>query len=431
MMLTLLLAAVILIQLAVIGVLLVRRGGVAQAREQAMRSAEELRAILQASPNGIAVIRGRHFEVCNAALETLYGYGHGEMIGQPTRIVYPSDEVHQTFGAAAYAAVKRGEIFIGEEDSVKKNGEHFWIRLVAAALDKTDPNTGLVAVFEDVTERRAAEQEMRRARELAEEAARTKTDFLANMSHELRTPLNAILGMSYLALKTELTPRQQDYMAKIQHAGQHLIDVIDDILDFSKIETGQLRVERAQVDLNRVLETAIAPNKANAAAKGLDMVVDVALDVPRNLIGDPGRLGRILNNYLTNAVKFTEAGGIAIAVRVVEDHGTDLMLKFDVTDTGIGLTRDQIANLFQSFVQVDTSTTRKFGGLGLGLVISKRLAELMGGSVGVESEPDKGSTFWFTARLHRGEQRWAPGTGGDPAAAADGFVVENQSSRSN
>jgi two-component system, sensor histidine kinase and response regulator len=250
-----------------------------------------------------------------------------------------------------------------------------------------------------IAELETKESQLRVLKEAAETATRMKSDFLANMSHEIRTPMNGIIGMAHLALTTDLTPKQRDYVTKIQQSGQHLLGIINDILDFSKIEAGRLSVERTEVQLDEVLENVASLIAAKAGAKGLEFVFDVAPDVPTSLIGDPLRLAQILINYANNAVKFTDTGEIVLRIRRVEERDGDLMLRFEIQDTGIGITPEQTARLFQSFSQADTSTTRKYGGTGLGLAISKRLAELMGGAVGVESVPGKGSTFWFTALL--------------------------------
>ena len=261
---------------------------------------------------------------------------------------------------------------------------------------------GAIGTFVDITDRQRAEQELRRAKELAEESTALKSNFLANMSHEIRTPMNAIIGMSHLALKSGLSDRQHDYVSKIQQAGQHLLGVINDILDFSKIEAGKLVVEKHPFALDHMLDSVADVVGYKAGAKGLELVCDVAPDVPPNLIGDSLRMGQILINFANNAIKFTERGEISIAVRLMESEGSRVLLRFEVRDTGIGLTPEQMGRLFQSFQQADTSTTRRYGGTGLGLAICKSLAELMGGEVGVESIFGQGSTFWVTVPLERG-----------------------------
>jgi two-component system sensor histidine kinase/response regulator len=363
---------------------------------------EEEAAILDSASVGIVVMKGRRIVRANRRMDEMFGYDPGEQIGQFTRIWYCTDEDWAATGQEVREQVWRGLTHQRIQEVRRRDGSRFWARMSGRAIDMTDPAKGMVGIIEDITAERAAAEEMKRARALAEEAVRVKSDFLANMSHEIRTPMNAIVGMAYLTLQTSLTERQRDYLTKIQAASQHLLGIINDILDISKIEAGKLVIEHVGFSLDRVLDNVTGLIAEKTAEKGLELIVDVAGNVPGELIGDPLRLGQILINFANNAVKFTERGEVTIRVRLAEMLEEGPCLRFSVTDTGIGITDDQRGRLFRSFEQADSSTTRKFGGTGLGLAISKRLAELMGGEVGVDSIPGVGSTFWFTARLGRG-----------------------------
>ena len=292
-----------------------------------------------------------------------------------------------------------------------QDGRFLWVNdEIQIVLDEAGKPREVVGSWSDITLRKAAEEEASAARDrelLAEESTRMKSEFLANMSHEIRTPINAVIGMSHLALKTDLDARQRDYVSKIRQAGQHLLGLINDILDFSKIEAGKLSLDRVDFSLEALLANVANLIGQKATEKGLELMFDVPADVPDGLSGDSLRLAQIVINYANNAVKFTEKGDVVVGVRVVERSEEDVLMRFEVRDTGIGLTPEQIGRMFQSFQQADNSTSRRFGGTGLGLAISKQLAELMDGEVGVESEYGKGSTFWFTARLgiDRGQVR--------------------------
>ncbi len=240
---------------------------------------------------------------------------------------------------------------------------------------------------------------LRRAQLVADEANQTKSAFLANMSHEIRTPMNAVIGLAYLALKTDLTAKQRDYVAKIHTAGNSLLGIINDILDFSKIEAGKLDIESVDFNLEEVMRGVTTVTLQKAYDKGLEFLVDIPKTVPLDLVGDPLRLSQVLTNVINNAVKFTERGEIHLKAALVEQVNEEAVLRFTVRDTGPGMTREQCAKLFQPFTQADMSTTRKHGGTGLGLTISKTLVEMMGGGIGLESEPGVGTTFFFTVRM--------------------------------
>jgi two-component system sensor histidine kinase/response regulator len=353
----------------------------------------EFRALLESAPDPMVISNDEGIiELVNRQTEVLFGFSPGELAGKPIATLVP--EQHQA------AAPGAAEGCYG----ITRDGREIPLEITRSPI-ATDKGTRLVSAMRDITERKRADEELRRAKQVAEDATRLKSDFLANMSHEIRTPMNAIIGMAHLALRTALDERQHDYVTKIQRAGQHLLGVINDILDFSKIEAGHMTIESVDFELEKLLAGVSDFISEKAAAKNLELLLDVDTHLPNDLRGDALRLGQVLINYASNAVKFTEQGSIVIRVRQVEGGEEDLVVRFEVEDTGIGLSPDQIQRLFQSFSQADTSTTRKYGGTGLGLAISKSLAELMGGEVGVTSEEGRGSTFFFTARLGRGQAK--------------------------
>jgi PAS domain S-box-containing protein len=288
------------------------------------------------------------------------------------------------------------------------DGRVVWVH--ARGVVATDPKSGvreMYGVVQDITDIVEARRALEEARTSAENASRAKSVFLANMSHEIRTPMNAILGMSHLALRGSDDPQQRDYLEKIQRAGQHLLNVINDVLDISKIEAGKLTIENAPFALSALLDDVSNVVADRAAAKGLRFSFEVADDVPGDLVGDRLRIGQVLINLATNAVKFTEQGGVKVSVSAGDRNGRHLPLVFGVHDTGIGISKEESTRLFEAFHQADSSTTRRHGGTGLGLAISRNLARLMGGEISVDSEPGVGSTFRFSVTLGIGQRKAA------------------------
>lgn len=322
------------------------------------------------------------------------------------------------------------ERFVGMLDGLQSRDHARAVMLseiAAARAELSELNDRLESQVDERT------RELTRAMQAAESANKTKSAFLANMSHEIRTPINSILGMAYLALNSGDPSKTHSHLEKIRFSGLHLLELIDEILDFSKISAGKLKIDKVDFDLNEMLENTNALFEERVKEKGLDFTVNMAPDLPRHLRGDPLRLRQVLVNYISNAIKFTERGGITVSARRVDDTGSGVVVHFEVRDTGIGMDEAALSLLFQPFQQADMSTTREYGGTGLGLAICKQLVGMMAeGQVGVESAPGKGSTFWFRVRLAPGYPTHAAAheSAGDAAwpsglAGADILVAED------
>ena len=364
----------------------------------------------------------------NAAGARMLGYTAEELVGHAmhARIHYahPDGTTFPREECRMYMTARDGQPrFASDEVLWRKDGTCFPVEYSTMPILKGGASVGTVVAFRDITQRLQAEAELRAAKDAAEAATRAKSDFLANMSHEIRTPMNAILGMTHLALKTQLTPKQSDYLGKVRSAAQSLLGIINDILDFSKIEAGKLDVEQTDFELEKVLENLSTIVGQKAQDKNIEFLIAAQPDVQQNLVGDPLRLGQILINLVNNAIKFTSHGEVVVTAATEEQTDDRVKLKFAVRDTGIGMTPEQSSRLFQAFTQADTSITRKYGGTGLGLSISKRLVEMMNGEIWVESTAGEGSTFYFTAWFGVGsgekKKRFIPDLAGVRALVVD------------
>ena len=379
----------------------------AQLYQEANKQKQYFESLMNFCPIAVVTLDvDNHAVACNPVFERLFGYSQAEILGRYVPALISSPE-YRAEGSSNASRAQQGEVTHSVSRRKRKDGTLVDVEIIAAPMLAAGRQVGIYGMFIDITERKQAMEGLEQARVAAEAANQAKSAFLAMMSHEIRSPMNAIIGMTGLLLDTDLSPEQHDYAETVRASSDALLTIINDILDFSKIEAGRLDLEQQAFDLRDCVESALDLVATRATEKGLDLAYRLDEPVPAAVYGDVTRLRQILVNLLSNAVKFTEQGEVVLSVeagRTDEDgrrNGHEPIpacseVHFTVRDTGIGISEEEMARLFQSFRQVDTSTTRRYGGTGLGLAISKRLAELMGGTMWVESQPGIGSTFHFT-----------------------------------
>ena len=364
-----------------------------------------LDALIASTPVAIAVLDDqRSVRSVNAAFESLFGYTAAEVVGAGIDgLIVP--ESLRSESTELETRVRRGETVRVEVERMRKDGRRIQVRLSAAAV-RAAADGALVALYEDISDRKAAEAAMREARDLAERVARARSAFLANMSHEIRTPMNAVLGFVELVLDTELGAEQRRALELVRTSSEALLTILNDILDYSKIEAEHLELESIPFDLPKVVHATATLLAVRAREKHLELTVDVPPDVPQMVRGDPTRLRQVLMNLIGNAIKFTEQGEVDVSASIIQRDGDRAAVQFRVRDTGIGISEDQLGTIFQEFTQADASMTRRYGGTGLGLAISRRLVALMGGELAVTSDVGRGSEFNFglTFPLEAGAQ---------------------------
>ena len=372
-----------------------------QAEQEITIQKTYLEQLFEASTEAIVFINENdRVERINSQFTDIFGFASDEVIGRSLdETIIPPE--HHKEGESIKKEIKKGRHIFCETVRQRKDGSKFDVSITGMPISIEGHDAGVYSIYRDISNRKQAEQELKKAKEEAEEATQAKSSFLANMSHEIRTPMNAIIGLSQLAMQTSLTPQQLDYQKKIQTSANSLLRLIDDILDFSKIEAGKLDLEKNSFNLKAVLERVSSIVNVESNEKGIDFSVDIPDTLPNNLMGDALRLEQILLNLTANAVKFTSQGEVCVAVELVAESEQEAELRFVVSDTGIGMSPEQIEQLFQPFHQADLSITRKYGGTGLGLAICRRLLDMMDSEIQVKSTLGTGSEFSFRARFDK------------------------------
>ncbi|SPE29839.1 putative Histidine kinase [Candidatus Sulfotelmatomonas gaucii] len=367
-----------------------------------------LRAVVASLPDLIYFKdKESHFLLANPAQRKfISGDPQKDVIGLSDFDFYPEENA-SAFFKDEQEIIRTGEPVVSQAERVRDfQGNDIWLLTTKVPFrDKDGTVAGIIGIGRNVTVQKQIEFEMIQSQAQAEAANRAKSEFLANMSHEIRTPLNGVVGMTELALDTELTQEQREYLETVKLSAGSLLNVINDILDFSKIEAGKIDIEKVDFDLRECVETTLKTMALRADEKGLELLCDIADDAPAIVRGDSLRLGQMIMNLVGNAIKFTSQGQVALKVEVESRRGDQTILHFVVADTGVGIPKDKQKAIFESFTQADASTTREFGGTGLGLTITSRLAAMMGGRIWLISEPGKGSEFHFTVAVGSGEER--------------------------
>ncbi len=365
-----------------------------------------------------------NFTSFNPAGERITGFSNEEALRLSIRdLIAPEDAANGTALMSLALSNQEDAAARFETRFQTKEGRRVWVETNARLIHEAGRPAGILGVVRDIGERKTIEDELKRARDAAEANTQAKSAFLANMSHEIRTPMNGVIGMSNLLLDTPLRSDQREFAETIRTSAEALLTVLNDILDFSKIEAGKLQFEALEFDLAATVDDSLGLLATRAVAKRIELAAYIPLDLPRQLRGDAGRLRQVLLNLVGNAVKFTSEGEVVVTVARESETPAAVVLRFEVSDTGIGMLPEAQRQLFQPFMQADNSTTRKFGGTGLGLAISKQIVEMMGGEIGLRSNPGHGSTFWFTVRLEKPAQDVRDEPGPDVSALAGARVL--------